>query len=78
MYGLFEGKLGVVKTMAQREQALHLARSRQQKPEGVDTTTLTDDKEYLAKSHVADVSLSPANLTDLTAGAYVEWQIFKC
>lgn len=62
MYGLFE-EAGVVKTMAQREQVYTLLVA-DNEAIAADTTTPTDDKEYLAKSHVADVSLSPANLTD--------------
>nr|WP_320059003.1 fasciclin domain-containing protein [uncultured Bacteroides sp.] len=62
MYALFE-EAGVVKTMDERDQVYTILVA-DNEAIAADTSTPTDDKDYLAKSHVSDVSLSPANLTD--------------
>lgn len=62
MYALFE-EAGVIKTMNSRDQ-IYTILVADNEAIAADTSTSTDDKNYLAKSHVSDVSLSPANLTD--------------
>lgn len=62
MYALFE-EAGVVKAMDERDQVYTILVA-DNEAIAADTSTSTDDKDYLAKSHVSDVSLSPANLTD--------------
>jgi hypothetical protein len=58
MYNLFE-ETGIISEMNEKDQLFTIFVIRNDA-----ATVSTDDKQYLAKSHIADVALSPANLSD--------------